>query len=61
MSTNEQLDALRQQILYHRKKAQEYRRRAALQDAMADEKVKLSAALGTGDLLEWKPIDHAPT
>lgn len=50
MSTEEQLDILKQQIDYHRRKGVEYRKRAAAQDAIADAKVKEAAALGTPEL-----------
>jgi hypothetical protein len=50
ITIEEQLQELRAQILYARKKAESYRRRAETQDRLADEKVKLAAALGTPEL-----------
>lgn len=50
MTTEEQLQELRAQIEYARKKAVSLRRRAEAQDRIADDKVKLAAELGTGEL-----------
>lgn len=54
-STTEQLNRLRTEIQYHRKKAADYRRRADTQDRFADDKVKICAELGTGVL----PLEEA--
>lgn len=45
-----QLRLLRSEIECHRKKAASYRKRAEAQDRIADGKVKMASALGTGDL-----------
>lgn len=48
--TEQQLNRLRDEISYHRKKAESYRRRAEAQDRIADGKVRIAAELGTGEL-----------
>lgn len=47
MTNEEKLITLRSEIIYHRRKAEQLRKRAAAQDAIADAKVKEAAALGT--------------
>lgn len=58
-STEQLLQRIRAEIEYHRKKAEDYRRRADMQDRFADERVKIAAELGTGELPLLKT--HAPT
>lgn len=50
IDTEQQLNRLRSEIEYHRKKAESLRKRAEGQDRIADDKVKLAAELGTLDL-----------
>lgn len=50
MTTEEQLTLLRGQIEHHRVKAKSLRRRAEMQDNLADAKVKECAALATPEL-----------
>lgn len=48
--TEQQLNRLRDEIEYHRKKAASLRKRAEGQDRIADDKVKIAAELGTPQL-----------
>jgi len=50
MTTEQQLQRLRDEIEYHRAKAKQFRKRADAQDRLGDDKVKLAAELGTGAL-----------
>lgn len=59
--TEQQLNRLRDEILYHRKKADGYRKRAEAQDRIADGKVKIAAELGTGDLPLLKGTNEMET
>lgn len=45
--TEQQLNCLREEIQYHRRKAESLRKRAEAQDRIADGKVKIAAELGT--------------
>lgn len=49
-NTEQQLNRLREEIQYHRRKAASLRKRAEAQDRIADDKVKIAAELGTGTL-----------
>lgn len=64
--TEQQLNRLREEIQYHRQKAESLRKRAEAQDRIADGKVKIATELGTLTLplLEAalaQKIDNAPT
>lgn len=52
--TEQQLDRLHGEILYHRKKAESLRKRAEAQDRIADGKVRIARELGTGTLPIFK-------
>lgn len=56
MTTEQQLNRLRDEITYHRKKAESLRKRAEAQDRIADGKVRECAGLQTMEL----PIQAAP-
>lgn len=59
--TEQQLNRLRDEIIYHRKKAESLRKRAEGQDRIADDKVKIAAELGTGDLPLLKGTNEVET